>query len=89
MYHNNYVMVGERERYFTRGIHLQKHYPLHLPGILAYIQTYDWRKHLEVKMVSDPVPVGGIEDEEKLMKEKESFMKKMIANIKRIFVKGR
>lgn len=89
LYHNNYVMVGDRERYFTRGIHLQKHHPLHLPGILAYIQTYDWQKHLEVKMVSDPVPVGGIEDEEKLMKEKESFVKKMIANIKRIFVKGR
>lgn len=61
--HNNYVMVGERERYITSGFHVQKHHPPYLPGILAYIDGYDWKKHLEVKKEIRPiVPIQVIEE---------------------------
>ena len=54
LYHNNYVMVSDEKRYITSGFHLQKYYPSYLPEILAYIQTYDWQKHLEVKVTNVP-----------------------------------
>ena len=50
LYHNNYVMVSDEERYITSGFHAQKYHPPYLSGILAYIQAYDWKKHLEVKL---------------------------------------
>lgn len=49
LYHNNYVMVSDEERYITSGLHPQKHPPPYLQGILAYIQACDWQKYLEAK----------------------------------------
>ena len=89
LYHNNYVMVSDEERYITSGFHPQKHHPPYLPGILAYIQAYDWQKHLESKTVSEPVPVVEIEVEEKPMEVKASFIKRFITTVKRIWAKGR
>ena len=89
LYHNNYVMVSDEERYITSGFHPQKHHPPYLPGILEYIQAYDWQKHLEAKSVAEPEPVVEIEVEEKPVVEKESFVKQFVAAVKRIFVKGR
>lgn len=42
-------MVSDEERYITSGLHPQKHHLPYLPGTLAYIQAYDWQKHLEAK----------------------------------------
>lgn len=89
LYHNNYVMVSDEERYITSGFHLQKLHPPYLPGILAYIQAYDWQKHLEAKAVSEPETVVEIEVEEKPMEVKVSFIKRFITTVKRIWVKGR
>ncbi len=49
--HNNYVMINDHERYITSEFHKQKHYPPYLPGILLYIEGYDWHKHLETKNI--------------------------------------
>ena len=49
LYHNNYVMLSERERYITSGFHLQKDSPLYLGGVLLYLKEYDWQKHLAAK----------------------------------------
>jgi len=65
LYHNNYVMVSEEERYITTGLHVQKHHPPYLPGILAYIAGYDWQKHLDSKVrdtVEEAVPEVTVED---------------------------
>ena len=83
------AMVSDEERYITSGFHPQKHHPPYLPGILEYIQAYDWQKHLEAKSVAEPEPVVEIEVEEKPVVEKESFVKQFVAAVKRIFVKGR
>lgn len=89
LHHNNYMMVSEEERYITSGFHLQKYHPPYLPGILAYIQGYDWQKHLKAKAVSEPEPVVEIELEEKKVAEKLSFMRKIIVAAKSVFSKGR
>lgn len=89
LYHNNYVMVSDEERYITSGFHPQKHHPPYLPGILAYILAYDWQKHLESKTLNEPVPVVEIEVEEKLMEAKASFIKRFITTVKRFWAKGR
>lgn len=89
LYHNNYVMVSDAERYITSGFHPQKHHPPYLPGILSYIQAYDWQKHLDAKNVVEPETVVQIETEDKPVVEKEPFMKRVMAAVKRIFVKGR
>ena len=49
LYHNNYVMVNETERIITSGFHLQKCHNTSVAGILGYIESYNWYKHLEVK----------------------------------------
>ena len=89
LYHNNYVMVSDEERYITSGFHPQKHHPPYLPGILAYIQAYDWQKHLEAKTVVEPEPMVEIEVEEEPVVEKESFVKRIMVAVMRIFVKRR
>lgn len=55
LYHNNYVMVSEVERYITSDYHEQKNYPQTLYGILRYIERYDWKKHLEAKNTEQQV----------------------------------
>lgn len=89
LYHNNYVMVSDEERYITSGFHLQKYHPSYLPGILAYIQGYDWQKHLKAKTVSEPEPVVEIELEEKKVAEKLSFMRRIIVTAKSVILKDR
>lgn len=89
LYHNNYVMVSDEERYITSGFHPQKHHPPYLPGILAYIQAYDWQKHLEAKTVVEPEPMVEIEVEEEPVVEKESFVKRIMVAVMWIFVKRR
>ena len=49
LYHNNYVMINDKERYITTGFHLQKNHPPYLVGIFAYIEGYNWQKHLQSK----------------------------------------
>lgn len=87
LYHNNYVMVSEEERYITTGFHPQKYHPPYLPGIFAYIENYDWQKHLESKTYKTEVVSEAEIDEEK-QEEKESFIKRIIDRMKRI-LKGR
>ena len=47
LYHNNYSILNESERYITDGFHEQKNHPLFLAWIFDYIEGYDWRKHLK------------------------------------------
>lgn len=69
--HNNYVMINERERYITSGFHVQKHHPPYLSGILAYIDGYDWKKHLEVK---EDVPMDvNVKETEAFTQEKVQY----------------
>lgn len=88
LYHNNYVMLNEEERYITSGFHVQKHHPPYLPGILTYIQEYDWQKHLEAKNAPEPEPEAVIEIEEQKPEEKKSFVKKVMEVVKRIFTRS-
>lgn len=89
LYHNNYVMVSDEERYITSGFHKQKHHPPYLPGILAYIQAYDWQKHLKAQVVKESKTVVGIEVEETPIEAKTSFIKRFINTVKCIWAKGR
>lgn len=85
LYHNNYVMVSEEERYITTGLHIQKHHPPYLPGILAYIAGYDWQKHLDSKQkvaVVEEVPEVAVEES---VGEKENLWIKLKQWLKRIF----
>ena len=82
-------MVSDTERYITSGFHPQKHHPPYLPGILSYIQAYDWQKHLEAKTVAESESVVEIEVEKEPIIEKESVVKRFMAAVKRIFVKER
>ena len=87
VYHNNYVMISDEERYITSGFHLQKRHPSYLSGILTYIQAYDWQKHLAAKAVVESEPVIQVEMEEKTAEEKVSVMRRLVAFMKLIFVK--
>lgn len=89
LYHNNYVMVSEEERYITTGLHIQKHHPPYLPGILAYIAGYDWQKHLDSKqkvaVVEEMLEVAV----EEFVSEKENLWIKLRQWLKRIFRQGK
>ena len=91
LYHNNYVMVSEEERYITSGFHEQKHHPPYLPGILAYIEGYDWKKHLKPKVVADNEPKIALESEvvsvEKIEREG-NIWKRLWEWLQRVFFKG-
>lgn len=85
LYHNNYVMVSEEERYITTGLHVQKHHPPYLPGILAYIAGYDWQKHLESKAKEVAVEVAPKVVVEETVPEKNGFITRMKLWIQKIF----
>ena len=84
--HNNYVMVNEHERYITSGFHMQKYHPPYLPGILAYIDGYDWTKHLEAKAdISEVVVV----DVAETTNQEEKTRKTLWDFIKSVFIRKR
>lgn len=49
LYHNNYVMLGDTERYITSGFHRQKGHYKYVSDMLGFINGYSWEKHLQAK----------------------------------------
>lgn len=47
LYHNNYNMINNTERYITTGYHQQNCPYSNLTDVLKYIEQYNWQKHLE------------------------------------------
>lgn len=57
LYHNNYTILDENERYITDGFHEQKNHPMFLAWIIDYIEGYDWRKHLKTNVeITEELP---------------------------------
>ena len=52
LYHNNYVMINDEERYITDGFHLQNITAIKLDYLFNYIEKYTWQGHLEAKRLA-------------------------------------
>ena len=52
LYHNNYVMINDEERYITDGFHLQHITAVKLDYLFKYIEKYTWQGHLEAKRLA-------------------------------------
>ncbi len=78
LYHNNYVMVNETERYITSGFHLQKCHHTTVSAMLEHIEKYSWEKHLETKK-------GEVAKEETVaVQEKETAPVEVVEEIREI-----
>ncbi len=96
LYHNNYSMVSDDERYITSGFHLQMEKPVSLPVILRYIEGYDWKKHLEAKKAQQvaeaaltAMPEAELEKGEKdidLKQPKKSMWRRLFERIRKIIM---
>ena len=49
LYHNNYIRIGEDERFITDGFHEQNVFAKRLNRILRYVEDYTWKGHLEAE----------------------------------------
>lgn len=47
LYHNNYTIINENERFISESFHEQSHHRRKVKKWFAYIEGYDWRRHLE------------------------------------------
>lgn len=52
LWHNNYVITGEKERYITHGFHNQGIDGKSFSFLMEYINNYTFEKHLEAKEIT-------------------------------------
>ena len=52
LWHNNYVITGEKERYITHGFHNQGLDGKSFSFLMEYINNYTFEKHLETKEIT-------------------------------------
>lgn len=51
--HNNYAIIENTDRKMLSGFHPQKCSHTYLPGMIRYIQEYDWKEHLELRLARE------------------------------------
>lgn len=64
LWHNNYIKIAPRERYFTQGFHNQGLDGRKLYSMLEYIASYTFEKHLEAEDRAEQARLDEIRAEE-------------------------
>lgn len=79
--HNNYEMIGEKERYITSGFHEQSRFATRLSKVMKYIDGYDWNKHFvtEEEVLSNGVCANDVLEDENALTEVNNTAKKSLA----------
>ena len=69
LWHNNYVVTGEKERYITQGFHDQGLEVKNFNFLMEYINNYTYEKHLKAKEIKEKTEENVACEEVQVVKE--------------------
>ena len=69
LWHNNYVVTGEKERYITQGFHDQGIEVKSFSFLMEYINNYTYEKHLKAKEIKEKTEENVVCEDVQVVKE--------------------